>query len=159
MTDDVLSNYQEFRLALRAIAKDIYELLSTNDKLNIINSRAIDRLEIVEHKHDPSLVNIEFYSFREEIMIFSLIFKRDIALDPLANKDEIVKYWFEQSLDMVERNNILTAKKFLKTYVPNDFQLIYSIVGNYSKMSHLSNDEIAEKVAKHITKLWIEKLT
>lgn len=148
---DILDSYQEFKIALREISKQIYELFEKNDVLGVLKTRGVSRLEIVENKHNPAMVDLEFFSFKEDILLFTFTIDRSTALE--FDEIKLIDVWFTEIISMIEKTNIMTAKKFMKAFPKSDYPLIMAICHNIKTFKDKTDDEIAVLVSKHITGL------
>lgn len=154
---DLLDDYQKIKAELRELSKQIFELYSNNDILGVLRSRNIDRIEIMENRQNPLYVDLEFVSFKEDIIVFVISVERSDVLE--FNENKLLDTWFDEIIKMIEKNNIMTSKKFMKMFPKTDYPLLTSIITNSlnGTFKNKTDDEIAVLVSKHITKL-LEKM-
>lgn len=146
---DPLNKFTQAKEELRVIQKALFLMFEENDIFGIIRQDELTYMEFVDHRHDDTKVIIELYNYRDTVP--RITFEADRAAS-LACDETTITMWIEASKNIVERAMAAKAKKFLKTFSSEDFQLISLVINAHDPLAKAgkSQDEIATTVAKSL---------
>lgn len=154
---DILQKYNQSREELQALAKDIFTLLEQNDPYKIILLSDLARVEILDHKDDPSLVVVALLNHSDIVPKVSFDSPRELTLQM---DNVLIKCWLEESRKIIERSMYAIGVKFLKHFSQDDFIVIKTVIDNYAKLAQQekTDQEIAQMCAKVITERITDKI-